>query len=254
MTLQISDGDRFVFRSEFEELHCFMKLKGSVRDEAWPVQYFGVIHGQQPDGSTRPLMGFESLEHTRFVPHENGSFSMIEAMVTYYTDLKTGEYISTFDNPYTGKTNRVVSNYASGESYSIRTTSIVPLFGNGYTDPGIGMGLRWFQSKGRIWVQYDRTYPDDWPTPSSEMITYEASAEEVFRPNVVGVEAAFSSTAILPWFKWLKMGDRPGWVLWHANGLKLRSLSQLPQRLRDQLAKHHPQALVTPSRKTRRVP
>lgn len=233
------------FASAAEELQAFMKLKGAIRDEAWPLHYFGVIHAQFSDGMTKPLVGFEGLEHTRFIPQADGSYNMIESMVTYFTDLATGEYIDTFDNPLTGRTNQPVSNYAAGESYNFSASGITPLFGDGYTDPGTGMALRWFRSADRIWVQYDRTYPDNW-WKASELISFEGSISEVFDSTVTGVEAAFSSTTILPWFAWLEMENAPGWTLWHANGFKMRSLNDLPERLRDHLAKHHPQALLTP--------
>lgn len=245
MILDSAVEERLTFGSPVEELHSFMKLKGSIRDETWPLRYFGVIHAQFPDGTTRPMMGFEGLEHTRFIPQADGSFRMIESMVTYFTDLATGDYLSTFANPFTGKTNRVVSNYAAGESYSFSATAFTPLFG-GYTDPGTGMGLRWFRSSDRVWVQYDRTYPDIWFKPAGELITFEGRAQDLFQPDVGGIEAAFSSTTILPWFKWLEMDDMPGWTLWHANGFKSRSLDDLPSRLLDRLAEHHPQALIAP--------
>ena len=108
------------------------------------------------------------------------------------------------------------------------------------------MGLRWFSSADRVWVQYDRTYPDQWWKPASELVTFEAGAHALLQPEVAGVEATFSSTTVLPWFKWLYMGDTPGWTLWHANGCKVRSLGRLPRRLIDHLAIHHPQALLTP--------
>ena len=233
------------FESPEDELHAFMRLKGSIRDETWPLRYFGIIHAQFPDGATQPLIGFEGLEHTRFIPQADGSFIMIESMVTYFTDPVTGDYLTTFENPLTGKTVEPVSNYAAGESYNFSTTAITPLFGD-YTDPGKGMGLRWFRSNDRVCVQYDRTYPDQWFKPASELITFEGRADDVFAPDIGGVEAAFSSTTILPWFGWLGMGDSPGWTLWHANGFKVRTLDHLPQRLLDHLKTHHPHALLTP--------
>lgn len=243
--MPVSNAKTMGFASTNDELHAFMKLKGAIRDEAWPLRYFGTIHAQFPGGTTQPLLGFEGLEHTRFIPQADGSFVMIESMVTYFTDLASGDYISTFANPITGKMNTVVSNYAAGESYKFSTTAIAPLFG-AYSNPGSGMGLRWFRSDDRVWVQYDRTYPDEWFKPAAELITFEASAADLFAPNVSGVEASFSSTTILPWFPWLEMGDTPGWTLWHANGDKVRSLDKLPCRLIDLLGKHHPQALLTP--------
>lgn len=233
------------FNSPEEELHAFMKLKGSVRDEAWPLRYFGVIHAQFPGGSTRPLIGFEGLEHARFIPQADGSFTMLESMVTYFTDLDSGEYISSFANPITGKINRIEPNYVAGESYNFSSSATTPLFG-AYTDPGNGMGLRWFRSADRIWVQYNRTYPDQWWTPASELITFEARVDDLDKSDAAGVEAAFTSITILPWFKWLDMGDTPGWTLWHANGDKLSSIERLPSRLRGYLEAHHPQALLAP--------
>lgn len=233
------------FASPQDELRAFMKLKGAIRDETWPLRYFGVIHAQTPDGAARPFIGFEGLEHTRFVPQPDGSFTMIESMVTYFTDLESGDYLTEFANPVTGKVNTPVSNYAAGESYNFGTGGFTPLFG-AYSNPGTGMGLRWFRSDDRIWVQYDRTYPDTWFRPAAELVSFEGSARDLADPASAGVTARFSSTTILPWFKWLEMDAVPGWTLWHANGDKVRALDDLPRRLLDQLEKHHPQALLTP--------
>ena len=239
-------GDSMQFASPQDELQAFMKLKGAIRDEAWPLRYFGVIHAQFPDGSCQPLIGFEGLEHARFIPQNDGSYNMLESMVTFFTDLATGEYLTSFANPLTGKTNQVVSNYVAGESYNFSATAVTPLFGDGYTPSAGGLGLRWFRTAERVWVQYDRTYPDQWWKPSAELITFEADAGTVADPATSGVAASFSSTTILPWFKWLEMDDLPGWTLWHANGFKTGSLSDVPVRLRDHLAKHYPQALLMP--------
>jgi Protein of unknown function (DUF1838) len=245
MTLQSTAEGLSKFQSPTEEFHTFMKLKGAIRDEAWPLRYFGVIHAQFPDGSTQPLMGFEGLEHARFIPQADGSIKMLESMVTYFTDMATGDYLSTFANPITGKLNKVVPNYVAGESYSFSSTAITPLFGE-YTDPGAGLGLQWFRSAERVWVQYSRTYPDQWWKPAAELVTLEGHARDLMQPDVSGVEAAFSSITILPWFKWLEMGSEPGWTLWHASGLKVRSVDRLPRRLLDRLEKNHPQALIVP--------
>lgn len=232
------------FASPEDELRAFIRMKGATDPVDAPLWYFGTLYAQLPDGRSTPLLGFQGLELARFERQPDGAYRTYETMTTVFADPVTGEFIDEFRNPLTGKVNQVVSNSGGGEAYEYATTHAQPMFGK-YTRPGTGLGAKWAATPTHVWMSYPRTYPDVWPQPSSEYITMHATRAD-FEGRGRYVPATFFSTTVLPWFKWLEMGDRPGWTLWHANGYKFRSLAEVPRPLIARLEQRHPQALQTP--------
>jgi len=62
--------------------------------------------------------------------------------------------------------------------------------------------------------------------------------------EIVNLPTVFSSTVFMPWLKWMDMGDRPGHVVWHASGAKLRSVDELPTEYRHRAETEYPQYLT----------
>jgi hypothetical protein len=45
------------------------------------------------------------------------------------------------------------------------------------------------------------------------------------------------------WLKWMDMKDQPGHVIWHASGVKLQSMDQLPRAYRERAEEEYPDRL-----------
>ncbi len=236
------------FTSADEELRAFVRMKGALQPVDVPLWYFGTLYAQTADGTATPLLGFQGLEYARLERQPDGAFRLVETMTTCFTDVASGEFIDEFRNPITGQLNKVAVNAASGESYDFSTTDAKPLFGQ-YTTLGRGLGASWAESATHVWMSYRRTYPDAWRQPASEYVTFHAPRDAFRRSKTAFLPATFFSTTVLPWFRWLEMGSRPGWTLWHANGYKFQSLDELPRPFLSHLQKRQPQALVTPPRR-----
>jgi hypothetical protein len=54
----------------------------------------------------------------------------------------------------------------------------------------------------------------------------------------------FTVSNFQPWPAWMQMGDRPGHILFHASGVKLGSIDEIPDEHRLRALKDHP-ALLT---------
>ena len=68
------------------------------------------------------------------------------------------------------------------------------------------------------------------------------------------VPVVFGSTVHMPWFKWLDMGDRPGHLVWHAGGAKLKSIDELPVEYRRRAEREYPALLTAdPAKSAERV-
>ena len=63
--------------------------------------------GFSEDGLATLLFGMKVGMFQRFIREPDGSFRVAMFELTYYTDLKTGRLLETFNNPYTGETNQV---------------------------------------------------------------------------------------------------------------------------------------------------
>lgn len=56
-----------------------------------------------------------------------------------------------------------------------------------------------------------------------------------------------SQTYLAPWPRWLQMGAEPGHVVWHADGLKLRAVEELPPAVLARVQNQFPDQLVVPA-------
>ena len=53
-----------------------------------------------------------------------------------------------------------------------------------------------------------------------------------------------------PWLPWMRMGDRPGGLVFHCRGYKLASYEQVPERTRAYVAANHPEYAHAPEQWT----
>jgi hypothetical protein len=60
------------------------------------------------------------------------------------------------------------------------------------------------------------------------------------------VPTSFSSTYFAPYPAWMEMQGQPGYVIWHADGLKLESSDALPADFRARVEKLFPERLAAP--------
>ena len=70
----------------------------------WDGKVFSVVPGEKPEA----LFGIIGHNIGQVLPAEDGTYQWVSREVAYYTDLKTGEILSHWDNPWTGERVKVV--------------------------------------------------------------------------------------------------------------------------------------------------
>jgi hypothetical protein len=66
-----------------------------------------------------------------------------------------------------------------------------------------------------------------------ELFDFFASRADLSDPALSSVPATFTWTRVGQWMPWMQMGQRPGWLVFHARGRKLEGgFDALPERLR----------------------
>ena len=193
--------------------------------------YAGKAIGVMPGRKNIELCGFEGFSVTRLLPLEDGSYRKLLREVGFYKDLKTGEILETFDNPYTGETVKVVPiandpfNFTISEYYPTP-----PSYGglNKAAPPKIPLILDWKMRGDLVLLTSDihlfypsSLQPDEWPRESpgpmtqvSEMFRYYIDPEQLGDPDNTSVTFHGSWSRSTPWFPWMLMDQAPGQCLY----------------------------------------
>ena len=193
--------------------------------------YSGTVLGVRDNEPVRPLMGFEGFSAARLIDNGDGSYQKLLRELVFYKDLKTGEIMETYDNPYTGETVRVVP--VANDPFNFLIEQYYP------KGPSYG-GLNKLEDKPRVPLRFpwiitredtvvlstdihlfypSALQPDKWPRESSgpmnrvsEMFRYVIRREELEDPDRTSVTYTGTWNRITPWLPWMLMGQAPGHI------------------------------------------
>lgn len=226
-------------------LRELVRMQASLREQDVPWWYDGTIYGVVPGEHPRALFRFEGMEiyWMRHLP--GGDYELIGNTVTFYRDLATGEWLDMFRNPYTGALNPVTPAVQGGGpgrgfNYSVRGIRFTKVMDQLPEKPLV---LDWSFVRDMVWLHNETAYPPGLPPPRAQRQTMFAPLESFLDRRLESLPATFSATVFQPWPKWMDMADRPGHVVWHASGAKLRSIEELPIRYRRRAEQEYPSLL-----------
>jgi hypothetical protein len=242
----VAGSEPDTWRSD-EQLRNLVRMQGSLLEEDVRWWFTGVIFGVRGEGETpRPLVRFEGTEVYWF-SHRGDDFQLGGHTVTFFRDFETGEFLYEFINPYTGKREAVkpaVQGGNLGFAYTRQGIWPVRLDGTPLGEP-VKKPLRaqWHEMGPHIWLQHQTVYPPGMPAMHGQRQTIFAQRDALRDPRQNSVPASFSSVVFMNWLKWMDMKDQPGHVIWHASGVKLQSMDQLPRAYRERAEKEYPDRL-----------
>ncbi|MBH8576251.1 DUF1838 domain-containing protein [Nostocaceae cyanobacterium CENA369] len=218
---------------ELDALH-WVKTRSSLDpSQSTFLMWTGKIYSFIPTEKRKLLFKILGLSISRCIPIAEGSWYFTSRELTYYLDPETGEMLRKWENPWTGE--------------------IVPVI-HVANNPVQGK----FQGKFPAHVEGDTTtfvfdifptYPnllaeDPKFAEYSPYATYQAAelfkltvpTADLFNSELLSVsQLRLSWDRIGQWLPWMKMGDRPGNLIYSATGGKVGGLTELPQLLQDEI-------------------
>jgi hypothetical protein len=228
-----------------DALTAMVKMRASLLPEDSPNWYFGTIYGVLPGKAPVPMVDYEGSEIDYYERQPDGSYKAYGATVSLFRDTKTRKRLETFNNPITGKVNKVEANSISVKAHYVYSTQgakrsdddrpLAP--GSSITDK-----LKWTESGDYIWLNTRRPYPAG--LPMGEDQTIQGSLQELHDPDSPKVYTTASPTYVAPWLRWMDMKDHPGHTVWAGPARKLDSVKQYPRELLDFLEKNYPEKLT----------
>jgi hypothetical protein len=216
------------------DAQSFVKTRASLdASEQVFLAWVGSIYAFVPEEKRKRLFKMVGMSVSRCIPAEDGIWDFTSRELTYYLEPSTGEILQKWENSWTGEVVTVVH---------VANTPIQGHF------------------KGQFPAQVDgdiATFVFDlfptYPNPLAEQpkfadyspnATYQAAElfkitvplAELLNPDIKAVSKLHLSwDRIGPWLPWMKMGDRPGHLIYSAYGSKVNGFTDLPQLLQNEI-------------------
>ena len=211
----------------------WVKARASLNGNQSFLAWTGSIYAFVPNEKKKRLFNIAGMSVSRCIANPDDSWEFTSRELTYYLDPSTGEILHKWENPWTGETltvMHVANNPVEGlfrgnfpaQVNGDNTTFVFDLFST-YPNP---------LAEEPKFVEYS-------PQPTyqaAELFKLTVPTEELLNPEVISVSKMLISwDRIGPWVPWMKMGNRPGHLIYSANGLKVKDITELPQVLQDEI-------------------
>lgn len=230
--------------------------------------YNGYVMGVRPGEPLRDLFGFAGFGMSRLLPHESGTgYRKVLREVGIYYDLKSGEPLEEYDNPYTGERVRVVP--VANDPFNTQIQEFIqppPSYGGlnaGGPPLKIPLSLPWKKQgslltlERHIHLYYKNALqPEVWPRESagekvrvSEFFTYFFDFAQVQDPKVTTLPFHGTWCRVTPWLPWMLMGQAEGhcqYMTYQGSGQQIEDV--LPRAVLDYIEKRYPLYLDAPDK------
>jgi hypothetical protein len=225
----------------------------------------GTVYGVRDNEPVRPLFTNEGFSFVRSKRLPDGSWHRMLREVVFYRDIKTGEILKEWFNPYTKETVKVVPVYNDPFNYTISEFyPDPPSYGglNTVKPPKRPFLMDWSEGPNDTLILHtdinlyypSRMQPNEWPRESpgtfsrvSELFIYIVKRKDVENPRLTHLPAVGSWSRINPWLPWMLMGAAPGNVNYFNTFATLSGLKDLPQDLVEAARDISPKFLSAPT-------
>ncbi|MDP2174240.1 MAG: DUF1838 family protein [Candidatus Cloacimonadaceae bacterium] len=238
---------------EREYLNNFMRVRGDAAGGVTLFHWTGKVYSMIPGEKRMELFAFEGYNIARTVPAEEG-FQLLTRETAFYIDHRTGEIMENWRNPLSGKEVPVIhiwndpvnQNLSFSEEDLRFVRMILPS-----TDLGDEVAFHL-----DIFPFYPSPLPRKEYSQFSQSDTYSAaeffqlfaSRNDLENKDLSTVPVKITWTRISPWMPFMRMGDRPGNLVFVCRGRKLPGgFADLPKHIRDFVMKKNPSFSEPPS-------
>jgi hypothetical protein len=201
------------------------------------------VYAVQPTGVT-PLIGLRGSESGWWKKKDDSTWVRYSSTLSFFEDLETGKFIDEFRNPLNGHVSKVGVSFIRhkegeyftpmGEYYG----SMKKAFPEVYKEEPLHAD--WDMDAGVVRLRGSSNFPPILRQPTKENATLSVRAAELFDPKIETPAVTVAGWNIRPWEPFLGMGDAPGHVIWHFDGVKLTDAELLDQDYLERARAHTP--------------
>jgi hypothetical protein len=239
-----------------DRLRTFMLMRAALDDQlvigCSTGAYYGIVNGD-----ATPHFGFVSATFARYRPAPGGGYDGASYEVPYFTDLATGEALTTWKNPITGEVVPVPQPHMPAARIRFTPDLAMQLPGG---PPGMTLNHSvapasvigddvWLVEKTIVTINIPHA-----PSPMhfTEFVTLHARRSDLENPRATRVPTLTDYQGVGGWRAWQKMGNRPGSLSgsgYGRYGVTMRDLPpdwlRITRQLRPEVL-HDPAAALAP--------
>ena len=213
-------------------------LSGRVSPQWWRGVYMGIVPGEQP----KILFRLEGCEMKRMLRRGPTEYELQYRLFTSFNDPDTNEPLGgkPWRNPYTSQEVVVEPNIGTADSV-VRLTERGVVETMRSSDFEAVIHLQFAAQDGTVLVAGHKDRPANTPAPTGEYATHwvdRAAARDFAAPRL---EMNFNSTFMMGFRRFLGMPAGAGLTVWHASGIKARSVEGLSEGYLRELWKYRPE-------------
>jgi hypothetical protein len=224
------------------------KIQCSLKDNL-PTTYYwlGEVYARVPGEPDRKLFKVEGMNIRQCVtvadPQRGKGWRLITRELLIYFDPKTGEPLTTWQNPYTGKTNTVIQ--TANDPVNQPPSFPRRRDGSPATWPGVSNGSQWWMTI-TVPLFYDNPLQGGYQNyvggkyHATEMFNFFGTLDNLLDDKNDIREARVGWVRIASWLPWMEMGDRVGLMYVHAAGRKLDKFDDLSASMKAIIDKDFP--------------
>ena len=236
--------------TDTNNIESMVKMRCSLDPKEDVILWWsGTVFAQLPEKAPSPLFGFEGYNICRAEKQPDGVWRLLTRELTFYRDLKTGEIVDQWDNPFTGVRDNVLQ---------VANDPVNNLL----NPPGRPSTVPWVEAGDQLMLTMNipLTYPNplspkDFPKQSSGEL-YVGSEHFMFftpraameDPSLTQAPTTYGWTRTGPWLPWMEMGQAPGGLLYVAQGNKKASISELPADIQERVRTTYPEYATAPKK------
>ncbi|WP_262849505.1 DUF1838 domain-containing protein [Mumia quercus] len=263
-----------------DNLYAFGKTWGTFGENPLISTFHGTMYASIGTSRLQPLFGYAGtgITKVRFVGEGSDERLQMRGKETgFFYDLRTGDVIETWDNPFTGETVEVfpfLNDKIGGEL----TLQMPRLFVGDAEEHGIAMNenveaaadgslpflLPWAVYGDEVLLEWDyaHEYPNPvtplgWPksstghtiNPSEHFVIY-TSKRELEDRDLASAHFRAGFSRVSPFWPWMRMGGsglEGGVMTGRLHSRKtIRGLDDVPPKIRAYTEKHHPEYFEAP--------
>ena len=230
------------------KIQCSM-VDGEEKTYVWHGRGYSRVRGER-DRHLFDLLGM-NVRQCGTVKNDKGEegYRMVSREIMLYLDPKTGKPFETWENPWTGETVEVIHvandpvngrpNFGRGRDGKVQKMPMKTL--GEFWQMSIEVPLFYHNVLGGNYQKYvGGTYH------ATEIFDFYGVHEDLVSPDNTSVNAGVAWVRIAEWLPWMEMNGREGMLYFNAQGVKLNSWDELPQLMKDQIAKNYPEYTNAP--------
>ena len=226
----------------------FLKARASTDAQDVFIEWTGSVYAMVPGQPQERLFTIAGMNVARGIQGDDGVWSLVTRELNYYLDPVSGEVIHRWENPWTGDRLTVMHVANDPVQHQMRYPIPARLAGN-----AASFVLEMFPAYANPLGNQPQfqDYSPNRDYLASEFFQLTVPLDELQDPERTTVETmTLAWNRIGPWLPWMKMGDRPGQLVYHAYGRRVSGYDALSPMLRQEIEQRLPTYRHAPDRHT----